>query len=394
MNKGKKFVIACCCVIGIGVVLCCIGSAFGGRVQGIQLGSNGVSVYTAHGASSAAKAENKTGEEELEKFDKINIEIDFADVTVQPSDHYGIAYKIDERNHLSYEVKNGRLEVSNKYSSRGVTNFTVFSIGNSAWSDEGMEREYITIYIPADSKFEDVKIHNDSGDVICESFWADDLKIKAEFGDVELDKVESKNATIEMSSGNLNVNAFADGALVVTNEYGNVVFDDIKAKNMKLKINSGNYDATNVITEELFVEDDYGDIDLQTVQTTAMKLTANSGDISLKDVETDGLVVNNEYGNIDGSNVKATSLSGVLDSAGCNLKELCADTITLTTEYGDIKLDLLAKLTDYSYDLETEYGDITIGENEMGESYKSLEEGKNKITIDSDSGNIEIKGLK
>ena len=125
-----------------------------------------------------------------------------------------------------------------------------------------------------------------------------------------------------------------------------------------------------------------------------MKLTANSGDISLKDVEADDLSVNNEYGNIDGSNVKATSLSGVLDSAGCNLKELCADTITLTTEYGDIKLDLLAKLTDYSYDLETEYGDITIGENEMGESYKSLEEGKNKITIDSDSGNIEIKGLK
>lgn len=393
MSKGKKFVVGSCIVMGIGMILCIVGVAFGGRVYGVNVGSNGVSVSTMHGEQNGKAPAYQTGEEKLDKFDGIKIEASYADVTIQPAEHYGISYNLDERYEFSYKIENGTLVVSQKSPLNMGVDFIWFGIGNSSGINVFKEREFITVYIPTDSEFQNVEVYDDSGSVVCGNFYADTLNVKAEYGDVELEKVGSQNATIIMDSGNLQVASFADGDITVENEYGNVELEDVKAGQIKVKANSGNLEATEIAADFLSVKDEYGDISLQNINTNGVNLTADSGKIFLENVETKDVTVYSEYGDVDGKKVKTGSLSGELNSGNCNIRELDVKSVDVKSDYGNVKLKLTTKLTNYSYDLETEYGEISLGKKKMGENYESLEEEKEKIAVYCESGNVEIEGV-
>lgn len=392
MSKGKKFVVICCVTMGIGMALCMVGIAMGGRVNGINVGANGVSVSTLHGEQNGKTPLYQTGEEELDKFDGIKIDVSYADVTIQPAEYYGISYNIDERYNFSYKIENGTLVVSQKCPPNMGVDFTWFSIGAASGMNAYTQQEFITVYVPTGSKFQNVDIDNDSGEVVCGNFYADKLNIKSEYSDVKLEKVGSKDAVITMDSGNFKAASFSDGDFTVENEYGNIVLEDVKAGQLKLTANSGNLEVAEVTADSLFVDDEYGNVSLQKIYTDGMNLNADSGSISLADVETNDVVIKAEYGDVDGRNVKTGSLSGTLSSGNCKMKELTVKNVDLKSEYGNVELELMSKLTDYSYNLETEYGEISIGKKKMGENYESLEDGKEKIAVYCESGNVEIEG--
>lgn len=439
MSRGKKFVIGCCMIIGIGIIFCIVGISLGGKVTGINVGSGGVNVYASNAEENGKVHTYQIGDEELERFDSIKIDASYAEVTIQPAEHYGISYKLDERYEFSYEINNGVLVVSQKspasmgisYSSFSIGNFGVFSSSEYS-SNTFFEKEYITVYVPEGSKFQEVNINARCGDVNGNSFYADTLHLVAEYGDVELEKVESKNAELILDSGNLNISSFAEGDMSVENEYGNVTLKDIKAGQMNLKVVSGQCEAHEVTAEALTVEDEYGDITLEEIQTNGINLTADSGNISLvnvqtgeciayseygnvdgknlkvdsvlataisgkitlEDMETKDVVVYSEYGDVDGYKIKTESFSGEVNNGNCKIRDLHVNSVDMKSEYGDVKLELATKLTDYSYDLKTEYGEISLENEDMGKTYKSLEEKDGKIKIYCESGNVQIEGTK
>lgn len=350
MSKGKKFVAGCCIAIGVGLVFCLIGIAMGGRVTGVNLSSRGISVYTPQGTVKGEKAVYRTGEEALEKFDSIKIEADYADIMIQPAEDYGISYQIDGRYRFSYEVKKGKLIVTQDIAPNGH----IFSFGYTADANELRKAQFITIRVPKDSELSLVKIDDDYGDIVCGDFYAEKLEIDSDYGNVELGKVGSENAAIYLDYGDLEISSFSDGNMTV--------------------------------------ESDYGDIELEDITAKEVKLTADSGMISLRDVKTESLAVFDDYGDVKGKKIQAASLSGEIDSGNCGMAELDVKNVKLTSDYGDVSLELTGKLTDYSYNLQTDYGSVTLGDMDMKESYQSLEEGGNKIEIYCDSGSIEIQG--
>lgn len=393
MSKKKKVIIGSCIVMGIGAFLCIIGVALGGRVRGISVGSNGVSVSTLYGTTNGEAPTYQSGEEDLDKFDSIKLETYYADVNIETAKDYGISYNLDDRYEFSYKIENGVLEVIQKRPNNVVSNFTWFSIGDSS-QHYSTEREFITIYVPEDSKFECVDFYDECGSVVCDKFYAEELQIRAEYGDVELNGVGSKNATLTLDSGKLNVTSFSDGDFTAKNEYGNTVLKDVTAGQLNITANSGNLEVDEVTADNIIVYNEYGNVLLQKAQADGMDLKANSGSISLEDVETNDVVVKAEYGDVKGYNIKMNSLSGILNSGNCKMKDLTVNKVDLKAEYGSVELDLMTKLADYSYDLETEYGEISLGKKQMGERYESLEEGEKKIVVFCESGNIEIGGVK
>ena len=394
MTKGRKFVVGCCITMGIGVLLCAAGFAMGGSVTGINAGPAGIAVYTPDGSENRTKITYQTGEEQLEKFDGIKIEADYADVTIQPAEHYGISYHIDERYTFSYEIKDGTLAVTQKMPSGISSDFTLVSFGDVSSENEYYEHEFITVYVPKDSELKAVDVNGDSGEVICGNFYAEQLNIEAGYGDVELNEVGSKNASIIMDFGDLEISSFADGDITVENDYGNVVLEDVRAGEVNLKVDSGNLKVSEITADIFKADDNYGDITLQQVEINGINLTADSGNISLEDVKAGDFVVYSVYGNVEGKNIKASSFSGELESGNCKMTELDVKSVDVKSDYGDVKLGLTAKLTDYGYALETEYGEIALDGKDMGETYASLEDEKEKIAVFCESGNIQIEGVK
>ena len=109
-------------------------------------------------------------------------------------------------------------------------NFTLFGLGVMSDGNERYEHELIIVYVPTDSEFQNVEIIDDSGEVICGNFYAEKLKIEADYGDVELEKVGSQNTNISMDSGNLQIASSADGDITVENDYGDVELENEKEK--------------------------------------------------------------------------------------------------------------------------------------------------------------------
>lgn len=436
MSRGKKLIAICCAMIGVGIVLCIVGASLGGLVTGIDVGMGGIKVYAPKTGQTLEKITYRTGDETLESFDSIKVDADYAEITIQPADRYGIAYKLNDKYEFSYEVKDGVLSVSQKCPKNTSISYYNFSIGNleitnrSEYSSTTVyEKEYITVYVPEGSKFQNVDIKALSGNVTGSHFDTDTLQLSAEYGDVELEEVGSQNAKLIVDSGDINITAFADGNITIEDEYGDVTLSDITAAQMNLKVVSGNFEAKGVIAEDLTVEDEYGHITLENVKSNGMNLSVDSGNISIvdaqtgecvvyseygdvegrqlsaasvrvsamsgtikvEDVETEAAIMFTEYGNIEGDKLKADTLSAEVDSGSCSISNLDIKNVELKVEYGDATLGLLTKLTDYSYDLKTEYGGIVLGNKDMGDTYKSLEEKDRKIVIDCESGSIQLE---
>ncbi len=392
MSRGRWFVAGCCITIGIGIVFSMAGFIMGGKVTGVNVGPEGVAVYSADGAENGKEFTYQTGEEQLEEFDGIKIVANYADVRIQPAKHYGIAYNLDEGYRFSYEIKDGTLVVTQKKPTGINSDFSLFHFDMMSGMDEYYEQEFITVYVPEDSEFYEVDIKNASGDVFCGGFYADKLNVEADYGAVELEKAGSKTASIVMDSGNLEITSFTDGDILVENNYGDVILKDVKAGELNFKVDSGKLEASETTADLLTVEDHYGNIALQQVKVNGISLTANSGNISLEDVETENLTVYNDYGSVDGKNVKTDSFTGALESGNCKMEGFDMKQTDIKSDYGDVELELTAKVTDYSYALETEYGKITLGDKDMGVKYRSLEDEKENIAVYCESGDIQIEG--
>lgn len=390
MSKGKKFVAGCCIAIGVGMIFAMTGIAMGGRVTGVSLRPQGIFVYTPQGAVKGEKTifQAQAGEETLEKFDSIKMDVDYAVVCIQPGENYEISYRIDGMYKFSYEVKNGELVVTQE--SRSGMNF--FSFGYSVGEDELHKEQMITIRVPKDSAFSSVNISNDYGDIVCGDFTAEKLKIDSDYGNVELGKVGSKNAAIFLDYGDLKILSFSDGDITVESDYGDVTLEDMVAGELKCEIDSGSLSACQVNADSFSIDNDYGDTELETVSAKEVNLTADSGMISLNDVKAEKLIVDSDYGDVKGEKVQTVSLGGDISSGNCEIKELDVKNVKINSEYGDVSLGLTKKLADYNYNLLTEYGHVTLGDIEMKESYQSLEQSGDMVEIYCDSGDIELQG--
>lgn len=138
MNKGNKFVTGCCITIGVGIAFCLTGFAMGAKVTGVGFGPHGISVYTPEGKVGEQQAVPKAGEEMLPEFDSIKIEVDYADVFLQPAEEYGISYRVDGGNLLSYEIEDGTLVIKESADKEGFhAEFIHIGYGVASGTEKG-----------------------------------------------------------------------------------------------------------------------------------------------------------------------------------------------------------------------------------------------------------------
>lgn len=354
MNKGKKFIAACSVAVGVGIVFCVTGYAMGGRVYGISVGPGGLSVNTPQDGN--GRVSYSSGNEALEAFESIDIAIDYANITVKPSDHYGMEYLIDDRSNFTYEVNDGCLNIRGNYKDvYSGMNFTFFGIGTIG---RDYKQEYVTVYVPEEELCNmggTVKIASETGNIDCSNLYADTFTLDADYGNVSLVLVGSANAKLEMETGKLEMEWFEGGDLSIKNDYGNVNLEEINAADIKVVMESGSLDMEAVKGQSLGVFSDYGNISLR-----------------------------------DAGFAKDTSFEA--ESGNIRLKGFTADCIDVKSEYGNVNIEITDALESYTYDLYTEYGDITVGRKDMGNSYRSLEDSSatKEIRVICESGEIAI----
>lgn len=287
----------------------------------------------------------------LEEFSEISISLSYANISILPSDGYYLEYRLDGTcTEPVYSVSDGKFQfqegnVQGKYMIRfGISSHEPF---------------FLNLYVPADKYF-------------------DLLAISDESGNVTFEEILAKKAELTLN-------------------YGNLEFESFTGDTLHLTMDSGNLDFGSIYCKDVTLENSYGSVtgDIFTASTSA-SIELDSGNWEVRGVSADKFSLTNAYGNTDIYNFTSSDSTFSIDSGNLSLMNTDFKNLGIDCEYGDVDLELRQTLTDYSYDLSTDYGNIYVDNkriepNDEEETvYKKDNEKDRKMEIFCDSGSITV----
>lgn len=301
----------------------------------------------------------------------------------------------------------------------------------------------VTLYVPKKAELNSCSLYSDSGNIQASDLTASDFGIGCDYGDVTLknikgkeqldlnlsagqlnaDTLSGKTVTIYNDSGNISLDSCTSDDLHLETDYGDIQLDKAAVKNASdMTLDSGTLTIKNSALGTARITNDSGTISLAQVTGKSLEATSEYGDISLTDTQlSDNAVLTLDSGNLsaDTSSVKKISVKN--DSGSISLNQFSSENADFTLSYGDLDLiaaklgslscksengDVAIQLPDkfdsYGFNLHTEYGEIALPsaketaliseeEDSSEVSYSANPEAKNKIQVECESGNIQIR---
>lgn len=350
-KKTKIYTIGACCVAA-GIMLSAVGIAAGGW-PGVSISATGIH-STGNRPDKKAHVLEKT---KLEEFNKVSMDIDYADLEIIPSDDYYIEYRLSGSDgEPEYKIDNDSLIFREKPKNG---NFMFFNFGNFSWSNDYNEKYYVKLYMPEDKMYEKIQIYNDSGDLNAGILKAEDMSLEVEYGDIGVESLNSKTLAVSLDSGDFKAKEVYTDTLELNNDYGKVIVGELTADSANIQLESGKTAIDKSTINNLTLDSSYGGVKL--------------GSAHISD------------GSIDMESGKLEILGAVLGNVEVN------------SAYGDVAIQLEDNPETYAMKLKTEYGSVNVPfdgryiSEDDEERFEMSGKGGKSLEISCESGDITVK---
>ena len=351
MKKTTRniLIISACCM-GAGILAAAAGISAGGWF-GIQITRDGIR---------SASSENEPyilKKTKLDNFSEIKIDMGSeADIEFLPSE--------DDSSYLEYSLDGNEAEPVWNISGDTLTISQKGGISGGIFLDMGFRSSLsdpvIRLYLPEGAAYSDVDISSDFGNMDVSGFSADTLTLNLGYGDLDMKDISAGTADIYLDFGNLDME--------------NITAD----------------------TSEIYL--DYGDLGIKGCSFTDTEITAASGTIETQESSINTLVLTANYGDasLQGMTVRSADLT--IESGSLYFAASGLETLNGVNEFGDTVF-VLSDAEDYSFDLVTEFGEITLFADipgrlslpNTGEMTFTSDGGRDKkIEFTAESGDIQI----
>ena len=273
----------------------------------------------------------------------------------------------------------------------------------------GISRDFRYLDYSMDERYKEYKMEKTKIDPI-----TDTIDIQMGFGDVEF--IEADDYYIEYCAyGGEPELKMEDGSLAFTSQYAleqehaliNIDFGIQKErevvkiylpKNAHIKmldIDSGSGDIKSDISdftsEDAKIVCDFGNIELKDMKGKKLILEESSGDIGITNMEYDEAKCTNKFGEIElNDSVFKTSFFAELNSGSFTAKNFDSNRSEISSDFGDVILSGIGTLDSYNYELDTDFGEISINDKENGQHIEA-DRGEKELVIHVSSGSIEIE---
>lgn len=115
---------------------------------------------------------------------------------------------------------------------------------------------------------------------------------------------------------------------------------------------------------------DVGNIDMSNLKVNVLEADIDVGNIEAADSAFDELIIDSDTGDVDLNNCSFTRLK-------------------IENDVGDVEIDSSKDISEYTYDLKTDVGEVEVGAEEYGRKYKK--DGKDgEIVVRGDVGDITV----
>jgi len=224
-----------------GLILCTIGSLFGGLTQAkaMALENNGTLGFNHFGIHMNMDMNNKEGNTgnlykksfDIKQLDELDMEVGAGTVEIKLSEDGSCYATYSSEERTKFEIKGNKLSVNIK-EKRGIFGDTV--------NDE----EYVCIYLPS-ANVADVDIKLGAGTLeTMTDLITDELKVNIGAGEAVFDEVESKKADVKIGAGTCSFDKMVTGEVDFDVAMGECVVKHITAEKADVKVGMGSADIT------------------------------------------------------------------------------------------------------------------------------------------------------
>ena len=162
--------------------------------------------------------------------EKLSVDIDYADVTVQQGEELSVAYALPESMVPVITMENGTLEV------KSPDNFV-----SIPWQING--KNQVTITIPEESSIDLAFLKADAGNQTIMDLDFDKLDIQGDAGNVHLQNTRAIEISVEVDAGNILLEGCAMDVLEAKADAGNLDMSDCRIERIDAELDAGNIEA-------------------------------------------------------------------------------------------------------------------------------------------------------
>ncbi|MCL2671609.1 MAG: DUF4097 domain-containing protein [Clostridiales bacterium] len=323
--------------------------------------------------------ETRITELALDAFQSIDIDAEFADIEFIEADAYGIDIRYFDSD-VTWSAEDGNLKINFRAQKRYHINLS-FSNTNS----------YIKVYLPANAQLGKVSVQADSGDIKLGSFQAEDVRIQNSFGEMRIYSITCSALQINLNSGDFSgKNLTVAGELDYKIKFGASSFETVKAKSLRIDSNSGDLAVDGCIADMIDVKNNFGVSKYETVTAKTLAIDSNSGDISINACRLESLSINQKFGEITATNLVSSKTKIDANSADIRLSGDFSGRTDITNAFGSVKFTTSLAKEAYTYDLYTEFGDVTVDGSKGRNSVHGGNSTEHFLYITNTSGDIRV----
>ncbi|MEB2300998.1 DUF4097 domain-containing protein [Lysinibacillus xylanilyticus] len=146
---------------------------------------------------------------------------------------------------------------------------------------------------------------------------------------------------------------------------------DVKLKTVVLDSNFGDTTIRGLNYQEFTLIEDFGDILFKDTTGDKTEITQSFGDMKLQQFSSNGFVAESEHGDIN--------IDGTLNGSS-----------TITSNFGDTTLHLQNSKGELGYELQTDFGDLTVDKKEQNNKVSQSYKGDNQLKATLSYGDLQL----
>lgn len=270
-NKKMWLEVSFVCVI-LGIIILTIGRFLGGQ-PGFYIDGNGL-----HTTGDERDVMPVTASQELPEFDRIELDVDYADVEITLSDRFAVEYCLPGRyGEPVCEVRNGKFTFKEGSYIRNIS----FGFFMSTKSSSEIEPDYyVRVEVPRGAELSEASLDVETGDLDIRSLQAEDLKIVNEYGNVTLDRFVGKKFKLKQDSGDFTIDLLKADSMELKNEYGMIIIDKAEGSSLTAELGAGDCQVSALKVSDVEIKNEYGNVGLtvsEDVEEYSMALRTEYG---------------------------------------------------------------------------------------------------------------------
>ena len=367
----------------LGLVLAAAAFLSGAKIDGVVFGENGAQIIDSGKYSSR--------EDNLAKFDSIDLNIDRADVNLVPSDHYGaefVHYGKDDT--FSCNVESGTLKISTK---DGYTHGILCFNFNSA-----VHNNTISICYPKNIEFKNLEINDRDGNFMSSGLKTEQADFSLPYGSIDINDAECGKMGINLQNGKCGLKNVKATALDYKNDYGsgNLENINITGKNdVTITSKNGSLTVKHFLCGNLAAESDYGNINLESINVSGLKGRLENGNLSIKNSTVGNSNITNSYGRVSIEGIKSNGADIKCNNGEINVNGEMKGKTHLCSVYGKVSVNTSLPKDKYSYAAVTKYGDVKIDGKYSSMNISNGGNAENTIYAEAKNGDVALNfGIK